>query len=43
MDSFRRHVLDRLRVVYLGERKYVAVSELERFVEREATSLGGQR
>lgn len=35
-DHFDRHVLPRVRVSPIGRRKLVAVSELERYLERQA-------
>lgn len=36
VDSFERHVLPGLKVVYCGRRRLIPVRELERWLEREA-------
>jgi hypothetical protein len=36
VDSFERHVLEHLRVVYVGARRLIPVAELERWVREQA-------
>jgi len=40
-DLFDKHVSHQLRIVRLGRRKLIPVRELERWLEREATSVLG--
>jgi hypothetical protein len=38
-DHFDRHVLPRLRIVPLGRRRLVTISELERFLDSQASRI----
>jgi excisionase family DNA binding protein len=40
-DTLERHILPSLRVVYLGRRRLIAVSELQKFLEVNGVRAGG--
>jgi excisionase family DNA binding protein len=39
VDHLERHVLDHLRVVYVGARRLIPVAELERFLRERAHTV----
>jgi excisionase family DNA binding protein len=43
VDYFEQHVMPDLRVIHRGRRRLIPSAELERWIDRSASRVGGRR